>query len=188
MAQEKHDENIRFYGGDDSSVWFADKGTTLPAPLAEPGLEYEDAGLLHEDGVDVDQKTDSATVTVHQGNRVARRKLLNGTHTFKFICSETTARTMGLLHPAAVFTTDVATGITRGVDLHKTKRDEKVFIIDEFDEAIQKRLIYTRAEITERGTVKHKAAEGTSYEFTVESYGEIILETNDPAVAVSAAA
>lgn len=184
MAQDKHDENIRFYGGDDSSVYYAPKGTTLPAPLAEPGLEYEDAGLLHEDGVDLDQKTDSAEVKVHQGARVARKKLLGTVHTFKFICSETTAKTLGLLHPAAEFTTTA--GITRGVNLHKTKRDEKVFIIDEFDETIHKRLIYTRAEITDRGTVKHKAAEGTSYEFTVESYGEIIIETNDPAVAVPA--
>jgi hypothetical protein len=183
MAQDKNDQNIRFYGGDDSAVYYGPLGSTFPTLLEEPGVAFEDVGLLGEDGITLTQKSETKQVKVHQGGRVARTKILGVEHTFKFVCSETTAKTYGLLYPAAKFTT--TGGVTRITDVEKIKRDERCFIVDEFDEDIHKRILYTRAEITERADISHKAGEETLYEFTVTNYGEIVIETNDPAVAVA---
>lgn len=180
MARNKNDDNIRIYGGEFSSVYSANLGTAFPAGLAEPGAAFDDLGLLGEDGVTMMQKSDTKEVKVHQGGRVARTKILGTVHTFKFICTETTAKTLGLLYSAAKFAT--AAGVTTITDVEKSKRDERVFIIDEFDEDVHKRVEYTRAEVTEKADISHKAGDETLYEFTVTSYGAIAIKTNDPGV------
>lgn len=189
MSEPKvhHDENIRIYGGDDSAVYSAPKGTAFPIGLELPAIAWADYGLLSEDGITLTQKSDTKEIRVHQGARLARTKVLHTQHGFKFFCSETTAKVLGLVYPAAVFTTDPATGLTTITDVEKEKADERAWIIDEFDEGIQKRLLYTRAQVTARADIAHKADAPTLYEFTVTNYGPIVIVTNDPAVATPAA-
>jgi hypothetical protein len=166
-------------------VWSAPVGTTSPDGLGDLDPAFDDAGFLSEDGVEMEASSETVEVRVHQGYRIARTKITGTKHTFKFVCSETNAVSLGLMNPASTFTT--SGDVTTISDQEKTKRDERVFVIDEFDDDIHKRVVYTRAEITERGVIAHKANEATVYEFTGTSYGPIYTLTNDPALAVAVA-
>lgn len=180
----KNESNVRIYGGDDSTVWAAPKGTTLPDDLTDLVAPFEDAGFLSPDGTEQTTENEVVEVKAHQGGRIVRTKVTGRKDTFKFTCTETNAVTIGLLSPAATITTTA--GVTKIADQEKDARDERVFIIDEYDEEIQKRVVYSRAEVTSRGAIAHKSGEPTLYEFTVTSYGAIYTLTNDPALAVEA--
>jgi hypothetical protein len=65
--------NIRIYGDQDSVVYIADKGSTLPTTLAAPGVAFEDLGWISEDGVDVTREVTATDFTAWQGGFIVHK-------------------------------------------------------------------------------------------------------------------
>lgn len=162
--------NIRIYGDDADAVYVAPKGTTGPTDLGAPGVGYVEVGWLAEDGVDFDR---SETVTDFfglQGGALVRSKKSSVKDTFKFICLEETATTLGLYYVGATATT--LTGVDKYVVTNQSASDERAWVLDFLDGTVHKRAVIPNGEVTGRATVSHKNSAITMYEFTVSVYGD----------------
>src|SRR5690349_18869775 len=121
MAKDR--DNIRIYGDDASGVYVADKGTTGPTTLAAPGVGFTEVGWLSEDGIDVSREANTVEFTAFQGGTIVRKKRTSVKDTFKFVCLEETALTMGLALAGVVPTT--ATGVDTFAVTNQTASDER---------------------------------------------------------------
>lgn len=175
--------NIRIYGDDQSAVYVAPKGTTLPTALAAPAAAFADLGWLSEDGVDVTRESSSTDFTAWQGGTIVRSKVSGVKDTVKVVCLEETAVALGLLYPGS--TSATTTGTTTIAVPGGSKSNEKALVVDFIDDAISKRYAIPRAEVTGVGTVSHKNSDMTMYEFTFTIYGGFTIITNNPALAAS---
>lgn len=174
MAKDR--DNIRIYGDDASGVWVADKGTTGPTTLAAPGVGFSEVGWISEDGIDLDRDANVAEFTGWQGGTVVRRKKTSVKDTFKFVCLEETALTMGLAYAGVAPTT--ATGVDTYAITNQTASDERAWVADFVDDTITKRLVVPSGEAELTGTISHKNSDMTMLEFTVTIYGDYdILKT-----------
>jgi hypothetical protein len=174
MAKDR--DNVRIYGDDASGVWVAPKGTTGPTTLAALTSPHEEAGWLGEDGVDLDRSEDVAEFKGWQGGATLRKKVTSVEDTFKFVALEETAVTLGLYYKGAAPTT--ATGVDTYSITNQAVSDERAWVVDFYDGAVQKRLVVPSGEVTGRATVSHKNSDLTMYEFTVTIYGDYtILKT-----------
>lgn len=175
--------NIRIYGDQDSVVYIADKGATMPLDLAAPGVGFDDLGWLSEDGVDVTRESSSTDFTAWQGGTIVRSKVSGVKDTIKVVCLEETAVQLGLLYPGS--TSATATGVTKISVPGGSASNEKALIADFIDDDVTKRYSIPRAEVTGTGTVSHKNTDMTMYEFTFTIYGGFEIITNNPAVAAA---
>jgi hypothetical protein len=168
--------NIRIYGDDASGVWVAPKGTTGPTTLAAPGVGFAEVGWLSEDGIDLDRDQNIAEFNAWQGGTLVRSKKTSVKDTFKFVCLEETAATLGLYYAGVTPTT--ATGVDTFAITNQTASDERAWVADMVDGTITKRLVVPSGEITGVATIGHKNSDMTMYEFTVTIYGDYdILKT-----------
>lgn len=174
MAKDR--TNIRIYGDDASAVYVAPKGTTGPTTLAAPGVGFVELGWLSEDGIDLDRDANVVEFNGFQGGAVVRTKKTSVKDTFKFVCLEETATTLGLAYAGVVPTT--ATGVDTFAITNQTTSDERAWVADLVDGAITKRLVVPSGEAELTGTIAHKNSDMTMYEFTVTIYGDYdILKT-----------
>jgi hypothetical protein len=174
MAKDR--DNVRIYGDDASGVYVGDKGTTGPTTLAAPGVGFDEVGWLSEDGVDFDRSEDVAEFKGWQGGTTLRKKVTSQEDTFRFVCLEETALTMGLYYKGVAPTT--ATGVDTFAITNQAVSDERAWVVDVVDDTITKRYVIPSGEITGRATVPHKNSDLTMYEFTVTIYGDYsILKT-----------
>ena len=174
--------NVRIYGDSDSSVWVADKGTTLPTTLAAPGAGFEEVGWISEDGVSIAQDADSASFAAWQGGKIVRRRRTSQEDSFTFQALEENAVTMGLLLPGSTVST--TSGVTKYVPADGIVSDERAWVLDFHDGDVHKRYNIIRGEVTEVGEIAHQNTELTVVEFTVAVYEYEIL-SNNPALVVS---
>ena len=175
--------NIRIYGDQDSAVFVAPKGTTMPTALAAPSATFEDLGWLSEDGTDITRETSSTDFTAWQGGTIVRSKVSGVKDTLKVVCLEETAIALGLYYPGS--TSATATGVTTVTIPGGSASNEKALVVDFIDDDVTKRYAIPRAEVTSVGTVSHKNSDMTMYEFTFTIYGGFTIITNNPAVAVA---
>ena len=173
--------NIRIYGDQESVVYVAPKGSTLPTTLAAPTAPFQDLGWLSEDGVDISREVSTTDFTAWQGGTIVRSKVSGVKDTLKIVCLEETAIALGLLYPGA--TSATATGTTTITVAGGSKSNEKALVVDFIDDAVTKRYAIARAEVTGTGTVSHKNSDMTMYEFTFTIYGGFNIITNNPALA-----
>jgi len=174
MAKDR--DNVRIYGDDASGVWAAPKGTTGPTDLAAPGVGFVETGWLSEDGVDFDRSEDVAEFKAFQGGATLRKKVTSQEDTFKFVCLEETALTMGLYYKGVTATT--ATGVDTYAITNQSVSDERAWVVDLVDGAVTKRYVIPSGEVTGRATVSHKNSDMTMYEFSVTIYGDYtVLKT-----------
>ena len=181
MAATKNLANILGGGGDDSAVWVAAKGSTLPTTLADPVSPFESAGWLSEDGISFARSEDRQTFKAHQGGTVVKRKTSSTDDTFKFQCLETNALVLGLLYKGA--TPTVATGVATIAVANQTANDERAWVIDEFlDDGSQLRYVIPNGSAQLTADVVWKTDEMTVYEFTVGVNGGYTVITDAPGV------
>lgn len=174
MAKDR--TNIRIYGDDASAVWVAPKGTTGPTTLAAPGVGYVEVGWLSEDGIDFDRDANVAEFNGFQGGAIVRTKKTSVKDTFKFVCLEETATTLGLAYAGVTATT--ATGVDTFHIANQTASDERAWVVDVVDGTITKRYVVASGEAELTGTIAHKNSDMTMYEFTVTITGAYdILKT-----------
>ncbi|MGZ4530729.1 MAG: phage tail tube protein [Mycobacteriaceae bacterium] len=174
MAKDR--ANIRTYGDDASAVYVAPKGTTGPTTLAAPGVGFTEVGWLSEDGVDFDRSTDRTTYRGFQGAAVVKVKTVSVEDTFKFVCLEETATTLGLAFAGVTPTT--ATGVDTFAITNQAKSDERAWVVDLIDGTVTKRYVVPAGNAELTGTIAHKNSDMTMYEFTVTINGAYnILKT-----------
>ena len=173
--------NILGGGGDDSAVYVAPKGTTGPTSLAAPGVTYDDAGWLSEDGISFSRSEDRQVFRGHQGGKIVKRRTSSVDDTFKFQCLETTAVTLGLLYKGQEPT--VATGVATIHVTGQTVNDERAWVLDEFlDDGSTMRYVIPNGTAETTGDVVWKTDELTVYEFTVGVNGDYFVITDAPGV------
>lgn len=181
MPATKDLANVLGGGGDDSAVWVAPVGSTLPATLADPASPFESVGWLSEDGISFARSEDRQVFRGHQGGVVVKRKTASVDDTFKFQCLETTALTLGLLYKGAVPT--VATGVATIQVTNQTASDERAFVLDEFlDDGSQLRYVVPVGSVELTAEVVWRTSEMTVYEFTVGVNGDHTIITDAPGV------
>ena len=174
MAKDR--DNIRIYGDDASGVWVAPKGTTGPTTLAAPGVGFVEVGWTSEDGVDVAREANVVDFNGWQGGAIVRTKKTSVKDTFKFVCLEETAVTMGLAYAGVTPTT--ASSVDTFAITNQTASDERAWVADMVDGLITKRYVVPSGEAQLTGTISHKNSDMTMYEFTVTIYGDYdILKT-----------
>lgn len=174
MAKDRN--NVRIYGDDAGGVWVAPKGTTGPTTLAAPGVGFSEVGWISEDGIDLDRDESANDFFAWQGGAIVRSKRTSVKDTFKFVCLEETAITLGLYYAGVTATT--AAGVDTFAISNQTKSDERAWVVDFVDADVQKRLVVPSGEVQGRATVSHKNSDMTMYEFTVAIYGDYqILKT-----------
>lgn len=174
MAKDR--DNIRIYGDDASAVFVADKGTTGPTTLAAPGVGFEEVGWLSEDGVDFERESNKVEFNGFQGGAIVRTKRTSVKDTFKFVCLEETALTLGIAYAGVTPTT--ASSVDTFAITNQTVSDERAWVVDLIDDTITKRYVVPSGEAELTGTIGHKNSDMTMYEFTVTILGDYdILKT-----------
>lgn len=181
MAATKDLANVLGGGGDDSAVWVAAKGSTLPTTLADPASPFESAGWLSEDGISFGRSEDRQVFRGHQGGAIIKRVTAGVDDTFKFQCLETTALTLGLLYKGAAPV--VATGVATITVDNQAVPDERAWVLDEFlDDGSQLRYVIPNGSAELTADVAWKTNELTVYEFTVGVNGGYSVITDAPGV------
>ena len=127
-------------------------------------------------GIGPDRDEPSTEFPACQGGAIVRTKKTSVKDTFKFVCLEETATTMGLYYAGVAPTT--ATGVDTFAITNQARSDERAWVADVVDGNVTKRLVVPAGEVTGRATISHKNSEMTMYEFTVTIYGDYqILKT-----------
>jgi hypothetical protein len=172
--------NVRIYGDETSAVYVAPESTTLPTTLAAPSGTFVEVGWLSEDGVDQLRSLEATTFKAWQGGAIVRRKKTSVEDSFKFVCLEETATVLGLVYAGQ--TASVASSVATITVTDQTTQDDRAFVIDWVDGDITKRACISSGAVEMTGTVSHKNADMTMYEFTVTVQGDWTLITDNPAV------
>lgn len=173
--------NILGGGGDDSDVFVAPKGTTLPTDLAAPGVGFEGVGWLSEDGISVGRSEDRKVFRGHQGGKIVKRKTSSTDDTFKFQCLEKTALVLGLMYKGQ--TPTVTAGVAKITVANQTAQDDRAWVIDEYlDDGSQERWVIPSGSAELTATIDFKTDDMTVYEFTVGVNGDYFHYTDAPGV------
>jgi hypothetical protein len=179
----KNPDNARIYGGEDSGVYVAPKGTTGPTGLAAP-TGFTELGWLSEDGISFERSEDVTTHRAFQGATIIRRAKTSVEDTFTFQCLEETATVLGLYYAGQepVVSGTGESAIATITVKEQTKVDERAFVVDLYDGDVHKRYVIPRASIGV-GSIAHSNSDITVYEFTCTIQGDYSIITNSPAVA-----
>lgn len=179
----KNENNVRIYGGEDSAVFVAPKGTAGPADLSEP-TGFVELGWLSEDGISVDTDVDATTHRAFQGGTIVRRKKNTVERSISFQCLEETAAVLGLFYAGQTpeVTGTGETAVAR-VDLkNQTNSDERAFVIDVYDDGNHQRWVIPTASV-EPGSLAFSNSDMTVYEFTLTVQGnDAYILTNSAGV------
>ena len=167
----KNENNIRIYGGEDSAVWVAPKGTAGPADLGEPA-GFTELGWLSEDGITIDTDVDATSHRAFQGGTIVRRKKNSVERTVTFQCLEETATVLGLFYAgqAPEVTGTGETAVARVNLKDQTRSDERAFVIDVYDDGNHQRFVFPVASV-EPGSLAFSNSDMTVYEFTLTIQG-----------------
>lgn len=171
---------VHAYGDIPTAVFVAPLGTAAPVALAAPAVTYKDCGWLGDDGVSLDRKVDVSKFKAHQGGTVVKTKVAGTENSFKFVCLEETAVTLGLMHAGATGVT--TTGVSVITIPGGMAADPRAWVVDEYEGAIQTRYIFPSGTVGDRGTVVMKSDDLVMYEFTVDITGNFSMVTNSTAV------
>lgn len=177
MAKDR--TNIRNYGDDTTSVYVAPKGTTGPTGLEAPGAGWSELGWIGNDGVNLDRSMDTEDV-LSIGGTLLKRQVTSMDDTIQVGCLEETAVALGLYYRGAAPT--VAAGVAHIAVANQRVTDERAWIFDFFEGAIQKRFVVPAGEVTELDTLAHSKSNPTIYTFTVTLYGDYDIYSNAPAL------
>lgn len=162
--------NINIYGGDLDMVAVAPFGTELPVGLTELKAPFKDCGWLNEDGIDWEDSYETSDFKGHQGGKTVISLPTSVDRTFKFVCEEETALTVGLRYSG--FTPkQVGSEQAYGGEVPAPKMDPRAWVIDLHSisqDGIRKRFVIPKGVVSEVGTISHKREDMTLYEFTVK--------------------
>lgn len=181
----KNQNYIRIYGGDDSSVFVAPKGTTFPTDLAAPTTPWAELGWISDGGIDLEQKADKKKFYAFQGGTLVKVSVSKAERMFTFECLEESAVVLGLAYPGVSFTTTGtgATRVAKGTVPGGISSVERAFCFTlEDSDGNLKRYNVPNGNIDPNNATAHKYDDMTVYKFVVDVLGGFDIVTNSPGV------
>lgn len=173
--------------GLDGAIHVAPKGTTLPTtPTETLNVAFVHLGYNNDDGVSIDPSRDYEEFTAWQSVTPIRRVLTGTQFQLNFTLIQTNTDILELAFPGAVMQT--AGGVNRLEIPANPGSDERVFIFDWKDGAINNRIIIEIGEVTDVSEIQVHRSDPVAYEFTVDSYPNVdnviaVWLSDDPALA-----
>lgn len=164
----------RIYGADSDSVWLAPYGTTLPTTInGALDAAFEDVGWLHSDGLSEDLGGSVDKKRGHQGKKVVRTTMNDGSTSIGFIALETKAQTLSLRYPEKNVTT--TSGVRKATRSSSQRISVRVAVIDLFDAddpTAAERFIIPRFEISPNGSKTFAGSDISGFPMIGEIIGD----------------
>lgn len=177
-------ENIRVYGDLTSEVYFAPKGSTLPADITtDPVAPFNAIGWLGQEGIPLSVSTDVQKYKGWQGGTTLRTKVTSTEKSFSIQCLEETPGVTELFwgHGAPVVSGVAPNQVAKIILPEGIGTIERACVVRFVDGDVEKWLCCPLVQVTERGEVAHTNEEMTIYRFSLEIIGEAYILTNAPA-------
>ncbi len=157
MAYTSVSDNVRVYGDDQTGVWVAPKGTTLPTDLTtDPGAGFKALGWLSAEGIALNVDKDIKEFNALQAGALVRTKVGKVVQKFTFTCYEDTATILGLMFSGQTFT-KVGTGSAAHAEMNfganQNATTIRAFVVDAVDGAYRDRYIISAGDCTFTGEV-----------------------------------
>lgn len=174
----------RVYGSDSDAVWLAPIGTAVPEELEALGVEFDDIGWLHSDGLTETPTGSATTIRGHQGNGVVRTRMEEPGTQVSFIALEEKAMTNELRYDvkSSETTTEGAQKETRGPGQKVSPRVAVIDLYDADDITVRGRFIIPRLEVYPDGERVFVNNDIAGFPFMGEIIGEYFYVSSAPAV------
>lgn len=186
----KNQDNLREWNAEDSAVYVAPKGTTLPEDSLEIPALFEEIGWISDGGVEESIEVESKETKAWQGGTIVKMRNTSTKKSHKFASLEDSATNTGLYygHDKPTLVGEPGSQVAR-VDMPKSiPTIEKTIIIKLVDNAGYTRLkCIESAAVSERGTYVTNVEDDPVYEFGFTETGESWWLTDEPAFLEAAA-
>lgn len=166
----KNIENIRSYGDEESGVWIAPKGSTLPTDFGALDPAFEELGWISEDGVNEEHTADKAEFKAWQGGTIVKIKRTSAGFKATVNAIEENDLVRGLIHRGQTGT--VTAQVTRYNRKGLTVSDDRAVVLDYFDGGVRKRTVIASADIALTGSASHKNDDLTIHTFEIQEQGD----------------
>lgn len=179
----KNLDNIKLYGGEDSAVLFAFKGSgfTLPQNLDDViDPNFQDLGWLNEDGVDIEVSVDSGEIIGWQGGTSVIFPVTGSSKAFNFTAMEDTPLVAKMFYGASD-PIAAGTGAARVNLPGSMTAIEGAAIVKTVAFDVTKYYVAPLVSVTDRGTVGHKNSDPTTHQMKLAIRGDAYVITNHPA-------
>lgn len=188
MAELKNSDNAHAYGDLDSEVLLAPKGTTLPQTVTAaltlfdaPPAVWGAVGWLSEDGVDLALSVESKDFKAFQGGTTIKTKVTSTDRSLKFQALEEKPLVTQLFWGHG--DVEQVAGGSRYELPESVGTVERCGVVRLTDGDVEKFYCFTNLQVSERGTLAHKLADLTVFEFTSKIIGSAYCLTTNPAYA-----
>lgn len=186
----KNQDNMREWNAEESGVFTAPKGTTLPVDSLEIPAAFVEVGWISDGGVEEGVEVESKETKAWQGGTIVKMRNTSTKKSHKFASLEDSPENTGLYygHGKPTLVGDAGSQIAR-VDMPKSiPTIEKTVIIKLVDNAGYTRLkCIETAALSERGSYVTNVDDDPVYEFTMTETGDSYWLTNEPAYIEAAA-
>lgn len=180
----KIQDNIRSFAGEESGVFLAPKGTTLPTDLTTIPAAFVEVGWISDSGIEEELSVETKKTKGWQGGRVVKVRNTSTERTGKFSALEESPFVTGLYyaHEAPVVTGTGAAKVAKVELPGSIPVIEKAVIIKYVDESGYIRLdCCDLIQFTERGSTTYNVEDDVVREFSFEFVGDRFWLTNEPA-------
>ena len=177
----KNYDNVRVFADEETAVYLAPKGTTLPVDLNALAAPFEEIGWLSEDGITEGMSVEVTKIKAFQGGKTVRSRPKSTEKTLKFTALETKLQTIRAYYGGDI-TPTVATGVATYTEPEAAGVVEFVCVVDKFDGTVHTRKCYELIQVGERGDIQSNGDSGDFYEYTSDVIGPVTVITNDPAL------
>ena len=188
MPYTENADFARIYGDMGTGVWLAPKGTTLPTTLADPGVGFDAAGWLGDDGISLNIDREVKKFNALQGGSLIRQKVGTVDHTFKFVCLEDSAIVAALVYadqPITVTGTGAAAVAKQSIGTDQARSVQRAMVVDNVDGDVIDRYVVSVVDITYSGEITlSKNDDLRAYEFEAVVLAGSVFDrlTNSPGV------
>lgn len=159
--------------GTAGKAYMADVGSTFPlGPELAWGVDFTDLGYITTDGLEEALAEDRTSLDAWGEDAPVVSLTKKRTQTFKITFRETTAQLLSLYYQVAIAnmtSTASATGKKQFVSFGSGSTQDKVEIalgLDVLMSGQVHRVMVARAEVSDRGAIKHSPDDSSNYELT----------------------
>ncbi|QIK62342.1 hypothetical protein G7068_03305 [Leucobacter viscericola] len=186
----KNQDNMREWNAEESGVWIAPKGSTLPATDLTIPPEFMEVGWITDGGIEESVEVESKETKAWQGGAIVKLRNTSTKKSHKFAALEDDPEVTGLYYGHGKPTL-VGTGTDKiaRVDMPKSiPTIERTVIIKLVDNAGYTRLkCIETASVSERGSYVTNLEDDSVYEFGLTETGNSYWLSNEPAFLEAAA-
>ncbi|WP_460994428.1 phage tail tube protein, partial [Sinomonas soli] len=172
MATKNYD-NIRIFGDEDSDVFAAPKGTTLPTSLTIDAA-FEALGWLSDDGIEEAVSVDISKFNAFQGGKLVRTKPTKTEKSVKVTCWETHPIVTEIFygHGAPTVSGTGADTVARIDKPSSIGTIERVLLVKKVDGPVITIDVYELVQVGDRGSAVSKNDAIHGYDITFDVIGD----------------